>query len=114
MNNYYFHMATQHSQMTDRKFTRTDVLTTSLDSAPICSWPHFLLIKGTDNERPLSKLSPFVAVLGSDPLNIKKLRNEEILIEVDKEAQSSKLLKTVKLNLTMDNVIPSLYHHTTA
>ena len=47
-----------------------------------------------------------VAVLGYDPFNIKKLRNGEILIEVDKEAQSSKLLKTAKLNLTMDNVIP--------
>ena len=105
-------MATQHSQMTDRKRARTDILTTSLDSAPICSWPRFLLIKGTDNERPLYKLSPFavnkaiVAVLGSDPFNIKKLRNGEILIEVDKEAQSSKLLKTAKLNLTMDNFIP--------
>ena len=58
----------------------------------------------------MSKLSPFavnkaiVAVLGSDPFNIKKLRNGEILIEVDKEAQSSRLLKTAKLNLTMDNV----------
>ena len=112
MNNYYFTMATQHSQMTDRKRTRTDILTTSLDSAPICSWPRILLIKGTDNERPLSKLSPFavnkaiVAVLGSDPYNIKKLRNGEILIKVDGEAQSSKLLKTTKLNLAMDNVIP--------
>ena len=112
VNNYYFTMATQYSQMTDRKRTRTDILTTSLDSAPICSWPRFLLIKGTENERPLSKLSPFglntaiVAVLGSDPFNIKKLRYEEILIEVDREAQSSKLLKMAKLNLTMDNVIP--------
>ena len=112
MNNYYFTMATQHSQMTDRKQSRTDILTTSLDSAPICSWPCFLLIKGTDNERPLSKPSPFavnktiVAVLGSDPFNIKKLGNGKILIEVDKEAQSSKLLKTAKLNLTMDKVIP--------
>ena len=112
MNNYYFTMATQHSQMTDRKRTRTDILTTSLDSAPICSWPRFLLIKGTDNERPLYKLSPFavnkaiVAVLGSDPFNIRKLRNGDILAEVDKEAQGSKLLKTTKLHLTMDNVIP--------
>ena len=71
-----------------------------------------MLIKGTDNERPLSKLSPFavnkaiVAVLGSDPFNIRKLRNGDILVEVDKEAQSSKLLKRTKLHLTMDNVIP--------
>ena len=71
-----------------------------------------MLVKGTDNERPLSKLSPFavnkaiVAVFGSDPFNIKKLRNGDILIEVDKETQSSKLLKTTKLSLTMDNVTP--------
>ena len=105
-------MATQHSQLTDRKRSRTDILTTSLDSVQICSWPRFVLIKGTDNERPLSKLSPFavnkaiVAVLGSDPFNIRKLRNGEIIIEVDTEAQSSKLLKTTKLHLTMENVIP--------
>ena len=59
--------------------------------------------------RNLSKLSPFalnkavVAVLGSDPFNMKKLRNGDILVELNKENQSSKLLKTTKLNLTMDN-----------
>ena len=96
-------MATQHSQLADRKRSRSDILTLSLDSVQICSWPRFLLIKGTDNERPLFKLSPFavneaiVAVLGSDPFNIKKLRNGEILIEVDKEAQRNKLLKTTIL-----------------
>ena len=85
-----------NTQLTDRKRSRTDILTTNLDTVQICSWPRFLLMKGTDNERPLSKLSPFavnkaiIAVLGSDPFNIKKLRNGEILIEVDKEAQSSK------------------------
>ena len=100
--------------MIDRKRMRTspDFMTTNLDTVQICPWPQFLLVKGTDNERPLSKLSPFsvnkaiVAVLGSDPFNIKKLRNGDILVEVDKENQSSKLLKTSKLNLTMDNVIP--------
>ena len=76
------------------------------------SWPRFLLIKGTDDERPLCKLSPFavnkaiVDVLSSDPFNMKKLRNGSILVEVDKETQSKKLLKTTKLNLTMDNAIP--------
>ena len=113
-NNHYNIMATQNSQMTDRKRIRTspEVMITNLDSAQICTWPRCLLVKGTDNERPLSKLSPFavnkaiVAVLGSDPFNIKKLRNGDILIEVDKETQSSKLLKMTKLSLTMDNVIP--------
>ena len=114
MNKYYNIMATQNTQMTDRKRIRTspDFMTTNLDSVQICTWPRFLLGKGADNERPLSKLSQFavnkaiVAVLGSDPYNIKKLRNGDILVEVDKENQSSKLLKTTKLNLTIDNVIP--------
>ena len=124
MNKYYNIMATQNTQMIDRKRIRTspDFMTTNLDSVQICTWPCFLLVKETDNERPLSKLSPFavnkaiVAVLGSDPFNIKKLRNGDILVEVDQENQSSKLLKMTKLNLTMDNVIPITviqYHHTT-
>ena len=37
---------------------------------------------------------------------MKVLRNGEILIEIEKEAQSSKLLKMTKLHLTMENVIP--------
>ena len=37
---------------------------------------------------------------------MKKLRNGNILVEVDKEAQSNKLMKTTKLNLTMDKAIP--------
>ena len=67
--------------------------------------------KGND-KRPLCRLSPFavnkaiVAILESDPFNIKNLRNGNILVEVDKEAQSNKLMKTTKLNLTMDNAIP--------
>ena len=110
-NKHYNIMATQNSQMTDRKRIRTlpELIITNWDSTKICTWPRFLLLKGTDNERPLSKLSPFAvnkAVLGSDPFNIKKLRNGDILIEVDKETQSSKLLKMTKLSLTMENVIP--------
>ena len=83
-----------------------------MDCVQICTWLRFLLVNGTDNERPLSKQSPFavnkaiVAVLGSDPFNIKKLRNGDILVEVDKENQSSKLLKTTKLNLIIYNIIP--------
>ena len=105
-------MATQLSLQIDRKRSRPDIMTTDFDSAQICSWPRFLLIKGTNDERPLCKLSPFavnkaiVAILGCDPFNIKKLRNGSILVEVDKETQSQKLLKTTKLNLTMDNDIP--------
>ena len=105
-------MATQNSLLIDRKRSSPDITTTDFDSVQICSWPRFLLIKGTNDERPLNKLSPFavnkaiVAVLGSDPFNIKKLRNGSILVEVDKETQSKKLLKTTKLNLTMGTAIP--------
>ena len=94
--NLYYIMATQHSLQIDRKRSRPDIMTTDFDSAQICSWP----------------LSPFavnkaiVAILGCDPFNINKLRNGSILVEVDKETQSQKLLKTTKLNLTMDNAIP--------
>ena len=89
--NLNYIMATQHSLLIDRKRSRPDIKTTDFDSAQICSWPRFLLIKGTNDERPLYKLSPFavnkaiVAILGSDPFNIKKLRYGSILVEVDKE-----------------------------
>ena len=105
-------MAAQNSLLIDRKRSRPDIKTTYFDSAQICSWPHFLLIRSTNDERHLCKLSPFafdkaiVAILGSDPFNIKKLRNGSILVLVDKETQSQKLLKTTKLNPTMDNAIP--------
>ena len=101
MKNHSNTMATQHSLLMDRKRSRPD-MTTDFDSAQICSWSRFffLLIKGTDDEGTLFKLSPFavnkafVAILGSDPFNIKNLRNGSILVEVDKETQSKKLLKT--------------------
>ena len=52
-------MATQNSLLIDRKISRPDITTTDFDSSQICSWPCFLLIKGTNDERPLYKLSPF-------------------------------------------------------
>ena len=98
----------------NRKRSRPDITTTDFYSAQICSWPCFLLIKGTNDERPLCKLSSFSvnkaivasALLGSNLFNIKRLRNGSILVEVVEEIQSQKLLKTTKLNLTMDNAIP--------
>ena len=112
MKNHPNIMVTQNSLLMGRKRSRPDIMTTDFDSAQICSWPRFLLIKGTDDERPFCKLSSFavnkafVAILGYDPFNINKLKNGSILVKVDKETQSKKLLKTTKLNLTMDNAIP--------
>ena len=84
-------MANQNSQLTDRTRSRTDNMTTSFF---------------------IGKLSPFSvtkamdAVLGCDSFDIKKLGNRDILAEVDKETQSSKLMKMTKSSLSMDNVIP--------
>ena len=59
MNNHYISMATQNPLLTDRKRTRTlyDIL--RLESPQICSWPRFLLVKGTYDERPYCRLSPY-------------------------------------------------------
>ena len=78
MKNYTNIMATQNLLLIDRKRTRPGIMNTN--SAQICSWPSFLLIKYTDDKRPLCKLSPFavnkafVAIFGSGPFNIKKVR----------------------------------------
>ena len=42
-------MSTQNLLLTDRKRIRTllDIMTTTLDSPQICSWPRFLLVKGS-------------------------------------------------------------------
>ena len=58
-NNHFNIMATQNL-LSDRKRTRTslDIMTSTSDSPQICSWPRFLLEKGTDDERSLCRLSP--------------------------------------------------------
>ena len=59
MKNHTNNMATQNSLLMDRKRSRPDIMTTDFDSAQICSWPRFLLIKGimrTLYTTPLSKV----------------------------------------------------------
>lgn len=62
-------------------------------------WPRFLVIEGTDEEQPISKLSPFAIAKGLEglagtPKDVKKLRNGQILVEVDRKAHSDNLLKS--------------------
>ena len=53
MNNHHNIMASQNTQMTDRKrMALPDFMTMNSDYAQICIWQRFLLVKGTDNERP--------------------------------------------------------------
>ena len=65
--------------MTDRKRIRTspDYMTTNLDSVQICTWPRFLLVKGTDNERPLSKLSQFAVNTKQGKPNQQTIENDQ-------------------------------------
>ena len=62
-------------------------------------WPHFLLVEGTSEEKPLSKLSPFAIERGfrgivSEKLkSIKKLRSGAFLVEVSTLKQSLRLRK---------------------
>ena len=91
MNQYCFTVANQNSQLNDRTRSRTDIMTISFFIGKLL---------------PFSVTKAMVAVLGCDSFDIKKLGNRDILVEVDKETQSSKLMKMTKLSLSMDNVIP--------
>ena len=72
-NHHCFTMVTPHFQTTDWKQSVTDIMITGLDSAQTCSCPGFMLIKGSDNEKPWSKMSSsavikaICAVLWPDP-----------------------------------------------
>lgn len=66
------------------------------------NWPRFLVIEGTDENHPLSKLSPFAISKGlqglaGTPKDVKRLRNGQVLVEVDKKCYSDNLLRSSKL-----------------
>ena len=69
-----------YSRLTiDRNRFRPDIITKDFASTEICLWPLFLLLKVTDDEMHLYKLSKFV-IFACDPFNVQKLRNGNILI----------------------------------
>ena len=63
------------------------------------SWPHFLMIKGTDDTNSLKDMSPFAiqkgikGIVGTDILNVKRLRSGDLLAEVSCEKHARILLK---------------------
>ena len=113
MKHSLYTMATNNSQ-TNKRFRLGNDLSTMItaSASEVCSWPRFLVVKGSDPSNSLSKLSPFalnkamVGILGTEPCNMKKLRDGNILVEVEKEYHSKVLLKIEKLCLTMDISIP--------
>ena len=75
------------------------------------SWPHYLIMEGTDPEKPLQKLSPFAINKGivaiASPLTVvKKLRSGQFLIQTYKKAHCDNLLKMTSIAYTPVKVSP--------
>ena len=88
MNNYLLIMATNPLK---RRHTDND------NSNDGNTWPHFLVIQSTNNDEPVTSLSPFAIAkaiqgIAGPPIMVKKLRNETILIEVDRKCYSDNLM----------------------
>lgn len=65
-------------------------------------WPRFLVIEGTDDNKPLSKLSPFaiqkgIKGLAGEPKGVRRLRSGNLLIEVDRASHASNLLRSTAI-----------------
>src|SRR5207302_1289462 len=75
------------------------------------SWPHFLVIRSNDENRPVTALSPFVIdksikACAGTVKGVKKLRSGVILVEVDNRKHSENLLKLKKMFDMDSNVTP--------
>ena len=82
---------------TDAEFiARYTKIVTEMKKAKIM-FPRFLLMMSGDEDKSLSRLSTFAIQKGieglvGEPKNIKRLRSGDLLIEVDRETYSTKLL----------------------
>ena len=61
--------------------------------------PKWLVVEGTDKERPLSSLSPFalskgIQGLAGEPKSLRRMRSGALLVEVEKEKHAELLLKS--------------------
>jgi hypothetical protein len=98
MNIRYINMANQNSNKQLKRMRRES----DSESDVVRNFPRFLVIESSDENNPLSKLSPFAihkgieGILGSTK-SIKRLRSGHILIEVDKATRANNLLKLKEL-----------------
>ena len=71
---------------------------TESDYEGVASFPRFIIIEST--EMPITNLSPFLIekVISSNmtPVNVKKQKNQTLLVEVDKRKNTDFLLKMTK------------------
>jgi len=75
-------------------------------------WPRFLVITGTDKEKPVSAINPFalnkcLQGIAGTLASVKKLRDGDLLVECNKKAQALNLLATT----TMMNVPVKVSQH---
>jgi hypothetical protein len=87
----------EHESLTD---TETDTDSENEKFLKGSNWPSFLIMKGSDESHPLSKLSPFAVQKGFQAVagtlkSIKRLRDGCFLVECVRKTQAELLLKTV-------------------
>ena len=87
MNNFIEIMNTQN-----KKRTRAQ-LDSDSENGNATLYPRFLVIKSTDPNRPLSKLSPFVIEKCISPKSCQKLKSGALLVEMTIKVQAEPLLK---------------------
>jgi hypothetical protein len=101
-----------HEDSDSEEESRNIALDAGLDGA----WPRFLLVKGAEEERPLSGLSPFainkwfqgISTVGFK--DIKKLRGGDFLVECSTRRASDLLLKRNGANCVDRKITVELHH----
>lgn len=81
---------------------------------PTSSWSRFLVIQGTDPEKPLQKLSPFAVAKGikglaGEPKKVNRLHSGDLLVEVGQRCHSDNLLRSTELAGIPITVSPHKY-----
>ena len=101
-------MASNTSKRTRKDLSDTD---SDNDTRPD-NWPHFLLIKGTDEGNSIQTISPFAVqkgikgIVGTDIENVKRLRSGDLLAEVSCEKHAKLLLKAKKIGTVPVSIVP--------
>ena len=101
-------MASNNLKRTRQDLSETD---SDNDTQPDV-WPHFLLIKGSDDSNSIKNMSPFAVqkgikgVVGTDIQNVTRLRSGDLLAEVSSEKHSRLLLNTKTIGSFPVSVTP--------
>ena len=85
--------------------------TDSNDKVQSGAWPSFLVMVGTNETNPLSRVSPFALQKGIEgiagvPRSAKRLFNGSVLIEVSKRSHADNLLKASEIARCPISVYP--------